>query len=81
MIINDPKEVLEYLLEDPTDLIFGFDNDSEIWVRVQYMTVQEIIESQNPFHRIRLGIKCKEDSDFLIQLLAINYGRYVVDCK
>lgn len=81
MIINNPKEVLYNLSEDPSEIIFGFDNDSQTWVRVQYMTVQDIIESQNPFHSIRLHSKSKEDSDFLIKLLAINYGRYVVECK
>lgn len=81
MKINNPKEVLEYISENLTEIIFGFDNESETWVRVQHMTLQDILESQNPFHLIRFHSGSKEDSDFLIDLLRMNYGRYVVDNK
>lgn len=81
MIINNPKEVLDYISEDPTEIIFGFDNDTQTWVRVQYMTVQDILESKDPFHLIRFHSKSKEDSDFLKNLLMMNYGRHVVDYK
>lgn len=74
MIINNPKEVLEYLLEDSSELIFGFDKETLTWVRVQYMPVQEILESDDPFDLIRLHSKSKEDSDFLKNLLIMNYG-------
>lgn len=81
MIINNPKEVLEYLRGDSSELIFGFDKETETWVRVQHMTVQEILESQDQFHLIRLHSKSKEDSDFLKNLLIMNYGRAVIDFK
>lgn len=81
MKITKPQEVLELLVENPSELIFGFDNETQTWIRVQYMTVQEILESKDPFHLLRLHSKSVEDSDFLFNLLLMNFGRHVVDYR
>lgn len=79
MIINNPKTILDILSKDITEVIFGFDPETETWVRVQYMSVQEILESNNSFHLVRFHSNSKEDSNFLIELLKTNYRRGIIE--
>ena len=81
MKITNNKTVLDTLTQNPTALIFGFDKENDKWVRVQHMTVEEILTSSYAFYMLSQGLSDIEDTEFLILLANQNYGRHLVDYR
>ena len=79
MKITNNKTVLETLTQNPSVLMFGFDVENSQWIRVQHMTVEEILTSSYTFYLLSPGLREKEDVEFLIILANQNYGRRLID--